>query len=34
MCTGTNLVTGEPLEIMNSQQVQEVYLGAEEDDDE
>ncbi len=34
MSTGTDLVTGEPLEIMNCQQVQEVYLGAEEDDDE
>ena len=30
---GTNLLTGAPLKVMNSQLVQDVYLGAEEDDE-
>ena len=33
MSMGTNLLTGAPLDVMNSQLVQEVYLGAEEDDE-
>lgn len=34
MSTGTQLLIGDPAEVMNSKQVEEVYLGVEEDEDE
>jgi len=34
MSTGTHLLIGNPLDVMNSKQVEEVYLGVEDDEDE
>ena len=34
MSTGTQLLIGDPLEVMNSKLVEEVYLGVEDDEDE
>lgn len=34
MSTGTHLLIGDPAEVMNSKQVEEVYLGVEDEEDE